>query len=105
MPRYIVKLHDDKLNTDYYMEWSTIVDAPVTYGVGLDEFKRYYRDQYGEDGMRDFPNRMRRVDEKGTSSELDNSADELIRYNRAGKNETSLTKEELLEQFCRKCNT
>jgi len=27
MPRYIIKLED------YYLEWSTVVDAPVTFGA------------------------------------------------------------------------
>ena len=105
MPRYILKLHDDKFGKDYYMEWSTIVDAPVTYGVSLKEFKEYYQAEYGNEGMKELDNRMKRVEAKGTSSLIDDSGDDLIMHNRAGEDEVSLTKEELLEVFCRKYNS
>lgn len=64
MPSFIIKVKDEKFNKDYYMEWSTIVDAPVTYGMSLDEFKEYYKEQYGIKGMEGLEDRMTRVEEK-----------------------------------------
>ncbi len=101
MSRYIIKLHSEKTNKDYYMEWSTIVDAPVTYGVDLNEFTKYYIEQYGKSSENELKERLTRVEEKGTSSQIDDNVDDLIKYNRAGENETSLTKEEILNQYCR----
>jgi hypothetical protein len=102
MPRYILKIHDEKFNKDYYMEWSTIVDAPVTYGCSLDEFKDYYKIQYGENGMRELDDRLKRVEEKGISAHppFDN-IESLLEYNRAGEDESTLDKEGLLEKYCR----
>lgn len=100
MPRYIVKLVDKKENKDYYMEWSTVVDAPVTYGMSLEEFKTYYKDEYGKQGMDGLDERLNRVNEKGTSCMLDKSAEETISFNRAGKNGECISVEEIFRIFC-----
>jgi hypothetical protein len=44
---------------------------------------------------------LKRVEEKGVSSMLHANVDELIEYNRAGPNETCLTKEQIIENFVR----
>lgn len=41
MPRFIIKLTDPKDGLSYYLIWSTVVDAPVTYGLSLDEIKEW----------------------------------------------------------------
>jgi hypothetical protein len=46
MPRYIVRLTDSRANKDYYLFWSTVVDAPVSDGIGLEEFKKEYKEEY-----------------------------------------------------------
>lgn len=94
MPRYIVKL-DGK-----YLEWSTVVDAPVTEGKTLEEFKADYQLRYGINSMKELGGRLARVEAKGTSSQIDDSIDELILGNRAGENETELSKDELIKQYC-----
>lgn len=99
MATYILKLSDD--DKDYYLEWSTVVDAPTTYGMSRREFTAYYRRMYGESEMLDFEERMARVDRKGTSALIEESADDVIRGNRAGKDETRLTKQQIIEHFCR----
>lgn len=101
MPRYIIKLEDKKFKVDYYLEWSTIVDAPVTYGMSLEDFKLYYEHEYGQVGKEGLPARMHRVEGKGVSSEIDDNVMDLIRHNRAGKNESTLTHEMILENYCR----
>lgn len=95
MPKYICKLEID--GVDHYFEWSTIVDAPVTYGMPLEEFREYYRSEHGESGMRDLPERLERVEQKGTSSMLDDSLDDLIQGNRAGEDDTPLNKAGLVD--------
>lgn len=105
MPRFICKVQDG--DNAYYLEWSTVVDAPVTTGMSLDEFKAYYRDEYGrhsfESPLSDgFEERMKRVEEKGVSARDYKSFDDLIGCNRAGKDETCLSKEQIIEWYCRR---
>ncbi len=100
MPRYICKLQDgDKA---YYLEWSTVVDAPVTFGMSLEEFRAYYQEEYGRQAMEhEFDERMERVEKTGTSCRLDESLDDTIEFNVAGKDGTCLSKEQIIEAFCR----
>jgi len=101
MPSYIIKLTDEKDNKDYYMEWSTIVDAPTTYGVDLDKFKENYKDEYGKSGMGELDQRLDRIAKHGTSARDGTTVRELISCNRAGENEECLTEEEILDKYCR----
>jgi len=102
MPRYIVKLVDATNNKDYYLEWSTVVDAPVTHGMGLTQFTEYYQQEYGQSGMDGFDDRLKCVHEKGTSARYYDSAEDLVSFNRAGPGESPLTYEELVLYYCLK---
>ena len=85
MPRYICKVGDE------YGEWSTVVDAFVTYLMPLDEFRAYYEREYGRRVMRyEYDDRMARVEAKGTSSMLDDSLEELLSLNRCGPDEAEI---------------
>lgn len=93
MPRYILKLDE------WYFEWSTIVDAPVTYGMTLEVFKTYYQYEYGNQGMEKLPARLERVEEFGTSAFPTQTAKELITFNEAGENGENLSKDLILEKY------
>lgn len=95
MPKFIVKLDE------FYLEWSTIVDAPVSLGMPLSEFQGWYQAKYGSDGMRDLPDRLARVEKTGTSSHNGQTADDLLSGNRAGPDEDELTRDELVAAYCR----
>jgi hypothetical protein len=82
MPTYIVKLSKD--GVDRYFEWSTVVDAPTTYGMALDEFREYYREHYGESGMEQLPGRLARVEKTGCSAYHD-SVESLLQGNRCAE--------------------
>lgn len=100
MPRYIIKMERD--GEERYLEWSTIVDAPVTYGMGYDEFLEYYRDEYGAhsmDGLLGEHGRMRRVRAHGTSARMDESVHQTIAHNRAGDGETELDFDGIWEKY------
>ena len=96
MPSFIVKLHD------HYFEYSTIVDAPVTFGMLLPDFEAYYRERYGSEGMAELPERMARVEHSGTSALGDMSSEKLMSGNKAGSNEANLTLDELYRAYCRR---
>lgn len=91
MGHFIVKLDG------CYMEWSTIVDAPISYLMPLPAFEKYYARRYGAEGLGGLAKRIARADQNGTSL-LDSSDDleSICEWNRAGENETSLTREELI---------
>ena len=101
MPTYIIKLTDENTQKDYYLEWSTIVDAPVTSGMALDKFKKNYKRRYGLNGVSTLDARLERVEKNGTSgySPFANLND-LIKGNHAGDDGKELSKIEIIEKYC-----
>lgn len=99
MPRMIVKLTEG--DKSWYLEWTTVSDSPRTWGMSLEDFKQSYKEEHGRHGMYELEERLKRVEEKGTSSLVDNSAEEVIRHNRAGKNETCLSKQQIIDFYCK----
>lgn len=101
--RYTICKFTDEHGKDYYLEWSSIVDAPVTNGMDLESFKRYYHNKYGRREFEELPERLARVEASGVSSHIGN-LDDLIVYNRAGDNEEVLTKKQIIEKYCKQVN-
>lgn len=101
MPSYIMKLTDPVDNADYYLEWSTIVDAPVTYGMPLHGLKEYWKYQYGEEGMKELPNRLARVEECGISALPPfDKLEGYFNFNYAGEDGKRASKEEIISKYC-----
>lgn len=90
MPQLIVKVDDG------YVLWSTVSDSPETFIVTAEQLTAHVRKEHGEHGVRELASRLERVEKKGTSSMLDESADDTMWLNRAGLDETALTKKQLL---------
>jgi hypothetical protein len=87
----------------YYFLWSTIVDAPITFGMELDEFMDFMKEEYGNQGWDGLNESLERARKHGTSWASENyPLDRMINNNRAGKNETTLTKEQIVEWYCRR---
>ena len=80
-----------KFGPDQYMIWSTVVDAPVTMMMSLEELL----EEQGTDGIQA---RLERCDQNGCSS-LRHSLDRILICNRAGDGETELTKAEIIEKY------
>lgn len=97
MGRYLIQIKDK------FLEWSTVVDAPITYGMTMEELEAYIKETYGTVGLRDLPERLERVKKTGCSANM--SVAELISGNRAGKNEGKLTKKQIYEQYCSKTSS
>lgn len=66
MPHYIIELRDG--DARWLLEWSTVVDAPITFGMSEPEFLAYYREQHGERALAGLPERLARVAKAGTSA-------------------------------------
>lgn len=95
MGQYIIKIKG------CYMEWSTIVDAPVTNGMTLEEFVKYYMGKYGVRGMDALGERLDRVEKFGHSALGPSmTLTELLEHNHAGKNEECLTEDEIYKMYC-----
>jgi hypothetical protein len=93
MPQYIIKIQDR------YFIWSTVVDAPVTYGMNRDELEQFVQAEQGARGLEALPERLERVEQKGTSSRIDASLAKLLVGNRAGDGETRLTEAEIYAKY------
>lgn len=92
-----IKLQRD--GEERYLAWSSIVDAPITYGMTLDELQAYHREEYGRRGMADMPDILARLTHGGTSSR-GYTAEAILSCNRAGPNEEQLTDEQIWDQYC-----
>jgi len=98
MGRSICKIpHEGK---DYYLVWSTICDSFITYGLELEEFTEWMREEEGNRYMEDtHPGRMERVEKYGTSSRMDSSVEEVIGCNRCGPREKRISMEGIIYKF------
>jgi hypothetical protein len=82
-----------------YCEWSTVVDAPVTYLLSEGELREHIRQQYGEESVAELGKRLERVAQYGCSGQGYTKQD-LLGYNRAGPDEAHLgTEEEIVRYF------
>lgn len=97
MGKPIIKLQHS--GVDYFLEWSTITESPNTYGMPLEEFKGWYKEEYGNHGLLELEKRLETVNAKGTSAANDDNVDQTIRVNRAGPNEKQLTKKQIIDTF------
>lgn len=98
MPRIIIRVADPRDGRDYYTEWSTVTDTPITAFYSRADFEKWYRDYYGHNAD-DLPERMARVDQTGVSAMYDLTVEDLILCNRAGKREGSLKLKGLLDKY------
>lgn len=97
MPKIICHLPNGN-----FLEWSTVVDAPTTYGVPRGEFDEYARKQYGNHYFEtEHEARMELAVQNGTSSRVPRptSFEELIAHNHAGPDGACLSLEEIMAEF------
>ncbi len=103
----IIKLVDDQDGQEYYMEWSSMADAPLSYGMPLIEFREHYKEHYGTTGLHvfdtiDLPQIIKKGHNvKNVPAGVDYIQVECIDTNRAAGGESKLSKEDLIQIFCR----
>ena len=102
MGQFIVRFDVD--GQPMYLNWSTIVDAPITYGMTLPELEEYVKERWGTEGLKELPARIARADSERRSSSLERgyTKESLVRNNGAGPGESCMTEEEIIEWYCRK---
>lgn len=101
MGRFIIRIEDPRAGEGpWYLEWSSVVDAPITYGLRLDEFKSWYQYEYGCAGSRDLENRLARVEERGHSAQWQETLEEFICSNHAGPGGSEATLDQIWRWYC-----
>jgi hypothetical protein len=99
MPRFTIKIKDR------YFHWSTIVDAPITDGMLVDEFRKWYIFEYGNSGYNpELFDKMIIMLERfpavnGNGRAIAETLEEAIAGNCAGKDGEYLTADEIYEQY------
>ena len=91
-----------KLPNGNFLEWSTVVDAPVSPAMPREQFDQYVKVMYGQNYYEnEHFDRMKFVLKHGTSSRVPapTSFEELIEGNRAGPDENSLTLDEIVAAY------
>ena len=87
--------------TEWWLEWSTVVDAPVTYGMTEAQLGEHIMTTQGSDGLGRLSRRMEVARSRGglaSTSFLDYERD--VDHNRAGAKETSITIAQLIDVYC-----
>ena len=80
--------------------YNTVSDGPrFVSGLTLEQVRIFTKEEYGNQGLKNLSERIKRAIEKGTSSYDHDSLDETIQLNRAGINEEHLSSEEFIKLF------
>lgn len=92
MGRCIVKIKDR------YFLWSTVVDAPISYGMDKHDIKMFLLRSINYITAEIIDISLERADENGCSFPQE-SLEEILMCNRAGDDETELTAEEIYDKY------
>lgn len=102
MPRLCIKIHDEKFNKDYYLEWSSVVDSFITHGMSKEEYREYFINEYGNQYADQIDSYIERIEKTGSSSRTGFATlYSILKFNCCGENDETLTLEEILDQYCR----
>jgi hypothetical protein len=85
---------------DRYLVWSTIVDAPTTFGMTLDELYEYARIEEGASGVRRLTANMERIERTGTTFRTGASLQFALAGNHAGPDDAELSVDEIYQAYC-----
>ena len=89
-----------KLPDERFVEWSTVVDAPVTYSMSQEELTKWHREEFGRrDHEANFQDRLQRTIESGTSLRPPQSAKDAVVGNLAGVDEAEISLDEIAARY------
>jgi len=87
-------------NNGRYNLYSTISDGfCYVSSLSLEQLEHLTKEEYGESGMRELPNRLERAHKFGNSCMFREPLDAFLCCNRAGDNEAKLSTKECIERF------
>lgn len=84
-----------------YNVWSTVVDSPLfVSGFTRRMIEQWAQEEYGNQGLKDLPARLELAHKQGTDDTGPGlTLDDLIEVNRAGPNESHMSKDDFLKKF------
>jgi len=83
-----------------YNIYSTVSDnARFVSALTEEQLKEYIKEESGNQGLRNLPDRIKKAKETGTSSIPATSFDKLLMCNIAGKNGSKLSTKRFIKQF------
>ncbi len=100
MPHYILKIKTAK--GPRYIDWSTIVDAPVSGALTRAEIKEHWKRTYGSAASVDIGDRLKDADKYGTDCFDHSTIEQVIGGNRAGPRESELTLAQIIDLVARR---
>ena len=84
----------------HYNFYSTISDGfAYVSSITLDQLTQIVKDNYGEAGIAELPERLERAHEVGHSYRSNDTLEEFLCCNRAGQNESFLTIQQCIDEF------
>lgn len=85
MPRGIIKLDDNK-----FIEWSTVVDAPVSYIFDKKE---------AEEQVKSYPQACQELFKETEMTFTSITVEQILNFNRAGVHKNCISKEQIIEDY------
>lgn len=102
MVQYIIRLPNPDDPEDFrYLHWSTIVDAPTSYGMTREELEAFTLEWDGKNGLERLAERLERADRYGISAQPPGSTtwqDETA-CNYAGPDDSALSHRGLWQRY------
>jgi hypothetical protein len=81
-----------------FMEWTSVSDGPASLLLTEEQFRRYWREEYGRARWHELAEILLTVKKNGTTAR-GYTVDKIIKNNRAGKNDNPLTKQQLIDCY------
>lgn len=81
------------------MEWSTVVDAPTTYLLTEDMYKEYFKDRYWQEWIDGLDLDYIKKHWSYWIPQHYKNVREIVKWNRAWKNEKRLSYKQLIEEY------
>ena len=97
MPRAFVRLQDRR-GRDWYFVWLTIIDGPTSFAMTREELITHIRENHADEGPAWRKKMLARLDKTGTTFP-GMTASDTIEGNAAGPDDTTLSAEEICEQY------
>jgi len=81
-----------------FMEWTSVSDGPASLLLTEEQFRRYWREEYGRNRWHELAEILLLVKKYGTSARR-YTVDDIIKGNHAGKEGKHLTKKQIVEAY------
>lgn len=83
---------------DWYCEWSTGSDSPSSPAMTLNELIEYVGYMRGYEGLLSLPERLKRVEQTGTSA-LNEESKSIVQFNRTGPRGKAVNQKTIIKQI------